>query len=41
VVDGLAMLIGQARPSFRALFGLEPPDVDVRRIGLHALETEA
>ena len=41
VVDGLAMLIGQARPSFRALFGLEPPDVDVRRIALHALETEA
>ena len=41
VVDGLAMLIGQARPSFRALFGLEPPDVDLRRIALHALETEA
>jgi shikimate dehydrogenase len=41
VVDGLAMLIGQARPSFRALFGIEPPDVDVRRIALHALEHEA
>lgn len=36
-VDGLAMLIGQARPSFRALFGLEPPDVDVRRAALAAL----
>jgi len=33
-VDGLAMLIGQARPSFRALFGSEPPDMDVRS---HAL----
>jgi shikimate dehydrogenase len=41
VVDGLAMLIGQARPSFRALFGIEPPDVDVRRIALQALEHEA
>lgn len=29
-VDGMAMLIGQARPSFRALFGVEPPPVDVR-----------
>lgn len=36
-VDGLAMLIGQARPSFRALFGLEPPAVDVRRLALDAL----
>lgn len=36
-VDGLAMLIGQARPSFRALFGLEPPPVDVRQIALEAL----
>lgn len=36
-VDGLAMLIGQARPSFRALFGLEPPAVDVRRLALEAL----
>lgn len=41
VVDGLAMLIGQARPSFRALFGIEPPDVDVRRIALRVLESEA
>lgn len=36
-VDGLAMLIGQARPSFRALFGLEPPAIDVRRRALEAL----
>ena len=40
VVDGLAMLIGQARPSFRALFGIEPPDVDVRAMALRALESE-
>jgi len=33
-VDGLAMLIGQARPSFQALFGLEPPTVDVRGLAL-------
>lgn len=36
-VDGLAMLIGQARPSFRAIFGLEPPPVDVRGLCLKAL----
>jgi shikimate dehydrogenase len=36
-VDGLAMLIGQARPSFRALFGMEPPAVDVRTVALSAL----
>ena len=29
-VDGLAMLIGQARPSFQALFGIAPLPVDVR-----------
>ena len=34
VVDGLAMLIGQARPSFRALFGVEPPPLDVRDLAL-------
>ena len=39
-VDGLAMLIGQARPSFRTLFGTDPPDVDVRRIALRVLEGE-
>jgi shikimate dehydrogenase len=36
-VDGLAMLIGQAGPSFRALFGVEPPDVDVRARALAAM----
>lgn len=36
-VDGLAMLIGQARPSFRALFGIEPPPIDVRTPALTAL----
>ena len=29
-VDGLAMLIGQARPSFQAMFGIPPPPIDVR-----------
>jgi len=38
-VDGLAMLIGQARPSFEAFFGQPPPkDVDVRRLAVAALE---
>lgn len=37
IVDGLAMLIGQARPSFRAIFGIEPPPVDVRTPALAAL----
>lgn len=39
-VDGLAMLIGQARPSFLAFFGVEPPSaevVDVRALCLRAL----
>ncbi|MEJ6789404.1 shikimate dehydrogenase [Brevundimonas sp. BR2-1] len=36
-VDGLAMLIGQAEPSFRALFGIAPRDVDVRAVALKAL----
>lgn len=36
-VDGLAMLIGQARPSFLALFGTEPPALDVRALALKAL----
>jgi shikimate dehydrogenase len=35
--DGLSMLIGQARPSFEALFGRPPPDVDVRRLCEEAL----
>jgi shikimate dehydrogenase len=29
-VDGLSMLIGQAIPSFRLLFGRDPPAIDVR-----------
>lgn len=36
-VDGLAMLIGQARPSFEALFGVPVPAVDVRTAVLHHL----
>jgi shikimate dehydrogenase len=37
-VDGLAMLIGQAAPSFTAFFGQEPPrTVDVRALALAAL----
>lgn len=39
-VDGLAMLIGQARPSFAALFGMDPPSIDVRSVALvHLGET--
>jgi shikimate dehydrogenase len=37
-VDGLEMLIGQARPSFEALFGVAAPDTDVRSLALAALE---
>ena len=38
-VDGLAMLIGQAAPSFKAFFGVAPPTtVDVRRLALDLLE---
>jgi len=37
VVDGLAMLIGQARPSFATLFGRAPPDMDVRAEALRVL----
>lgn len=37
-VDGLAMLIGQAAPSFEAFYGRPVPDaVDVRRLCLEAL----
>ena len=31
-VDGLDMLIGQAAPSFQALFGRPPPGIDVRAL---------
>lgn len=36
-VDGLAMLIGQAGPSFRALFDVEPPALDPRPLLLKHL----
>lgn len=37
-VDGLAMLIGQAIPSFEALFGRVPPEaVDIRATALEAM----
>ena len=36
-VDGLAMLIGQARPSFEAMFGVPVPPVDIRVVVLDAL----
>lgn len=36
-VDGLAMLIGQARPSFRAFFDIDPPAIDVRALALARL----
>lgn len=39
-VDGLAMLIGQARPSFEAVFGCPVPETDVReRVLNHLGET--
>lgn len=37
IVDGLAMLIGQAVPSFEAFFGQSPPAVDVRAKALAEL----
>lgn len=37
-VDGLAMLIAQARPAFEALFGQATPELDVRALCLAALE---
>ncbi len=36
-VDGLAMLIGQAGPSFQALFGQAPPPLDLRALLLRHL----
>lgn len=36
-VDGLEMLIGQARPSFEAFFGRQPPEIDVRSVALEAM----
>ena len=40
-VDGLGMLIGQAAPTFKALFGQEPPDLDVRSLCLKYLQALA
>lgn len=41
IVDGLAMLIGQAAPSFEAIFGVPPPGLDPRPILLaHLGEAE-
>lgn len=41
-VDGLAMLIGQAEPSFEAFFGRSPPEgVDVRALAVAALGEKA
>jgi shikimate dehydrogenase len=36
-VDGLAMLIGQAHPSFRTFFNIEPPSINVRALALASL----
>jgi shikimate dehydrogenase len=36
-VDGLAMLIGQARPSFQAFFGVAPLPIDVRALCLETM----
>lgn len=37
VADGLSMLIGQAVPSFTAIFDLPPPEIDVRSLCERAL----
>jgi shikimate dehydrogenase len=37
-VDGLGMLIGQAGPSFRAIYDIEPPPLDLRPLLLAAIE---
>ena len=40
-IDGLDMLVGQAIPSFKALFGSAPPQgIDVRALALAALAAE-
>jgi shikimate dehydrogenase len=36
----LAMLIGQARPSYERFFGRRPPAIDVRALAVASLETE-
>lgn len=40
-VDGLAMLVGQAGPSFEALFGRPPPPLDLRPMLLAHLDKAA
>lgn len=40
-VDGLAMLIGQAIPSFDAFFGCMPSEIDVRTLALEQLRDVA
>jgi shikimate dehydrogenase len=40
-VDGLGMLIGQAGPSFHAIFGVEPPALPLRPLLLAAIEAES
>ncbi|CAN5117716.1 shikimate dehydrogenase [soil metagenome] len=40
-VDGLGMLIGQAGPSFRAIFGIEPPALNLRPLLLAAIGAPA
>jgi shikimate dehydrogenase len=40
-VDGLGMLIGQAGPSFRAIFGVEPPALPLRPLLLAAIEAQS
>jgi shikimate dehydrogenase len=37
IADGLEMLIAQAAPSFASFFGIEPPEIDVRRLCKAAL----
>ncbi|QYF86717.1 shikimate dehydrogenase [Brevundimonas sp. PAMC22021] len=41
VVDGLAMLIGQAAPLFEGAFGQAPPPLDLRALLIRHLETAA
>ena len=40
-VDGLSMLIGQAAPSFEAIFGRPPPPLDLRALLTAHLEAQA
>lgn len=40
-IDGLGMLIGQAGPSFRAIFGVSPLDLPLRPLLFAAIEAQA